>query len=503
MQICNIIIIFTLLLSLSYADFKIVASDGSLDDRFGKAVSLSENWLAIGANRDDDNGSNSGSVYVYSYENTEILEEHKILAFDGDYNDYFGKSLAIDDNWLVVGALYDNVNGEKSGSAYIYHYDDSNWHFHTKLIPPDGSPYDRFGYSIDIDDSHIVVGAVYDDDMGEDSGSVYVYSNESDSWVLKTKLYSSNHEAGDYFGVSVSLNIDRLAVGAAYNDQNGTNSGSVTLFKYEDDWEEQQILLAPDGQEYDLFGNDIDIYNNRLIVGAFHKDDIYMNSGSVYIYTLLDDLFNFSFSLSPTDQSLNDNFGLSVSIFEDFISVGSIDDDNGLNSGAVYIYQIDDYAALNELKYIPEDASEYDEFSGSISLYNNNILVGAQFDDDLGDSSGSAYLIAYKACSSELACNYNPDLFIDDSECIFPTNGFDCEDNCNQEIDECGVCGGFGVTGDVNYDAQTNIADIILVLEYILDLNIYDINFCSADMNSNSILNITDIILMIEIILSE
>ena len=109
-----------------------------------------------------------------------------------------------------------------------------------------------------------------------------------------SKLYSSNHEAGDFFGVSVSLNINRLAVGAAYNDQNGTNSGSVTLFKYEDDWEEQQILLAPDGQEYDLFGNDIDIYNNRLIVGAYHKDDIYMNSGAVYIYTLLDDLFNFS-----------------------------------------------------------------------------------------------------------------------------------------------------------------------------------------------------------------
>ena len=118
---CTIIFIF--LLSFVIADSKIVASDGNLDDRFGKAVSLSDNWLAVGANRDDDNGSNSGSVYVYKYEQTQILEEYKILAFDGDHNDYFGKSLAIDDNWLVVGALYDDVNGEKSGSVYVYHYD--------------------------------------------------------------------------------------------------------------------------------------------------------------------------------------------------------------------------------------------------------------------------------------------------------------------------------------------------------------------------------------------
>ena len=501
MQVNNIIMIFILLLSFSNADSKIVASDGDLDDRFGKAVSLSENWLAIGANRDDDNGSNSGSVYIYNYENSQILEEHKILAFDGDYSDYFGKSLAIDNNWLVVGALYDDVNGEKSGSVYVYYYDGIDWQFHTKLIPPDGAPYDRFGYSVDIDDDYIVVGAVYDDDMGEDSGSVYLYTNESDSWVLKTKLYSSNHEEGDFFGFSVSININRLAVGSVYNDQNGINSGSVTLFKYENDWEEQQIILAPDGQEYDLFGNDVDIYNNRMIIGAFHKDDEYMNSGSVYIYTFSDELFNFSFSLSPMDQSVNDNFGLSVSIFEDFISVGSIDDDNGVNSGAVYIYQIDDYSILNELKYVPEDVSDYDEFSGSVSLYKNNILGGSQFDDDLGDSSGSAYLIAYKGCSNEFACNYNIDLIIDDSECIFPSNGFDCDGNCDQEIDECGVCGGSGVTGDVNYDSQTNIVDIILVLEYILDLNIYGINLCSADMNGNSILNITDIVIMLDIIL--
>jgi len=252
-----------------------------------------------------------------------------------------------------------------------------------------------------------------------------------------------------------------------------------------------------------LFGNDLAIDNNRMIVGAFHKDAGYLNSGSVYIYNFINDIFDFSFSLASSDQSINDNFGLSVSIFDNYISVGSVDDDNGINSGAVYIYEIDDYSVLNEIKYIPEDVSEYDEFSGSISLYNSNVLVGSQFDDDLGDSSGSAYLIEYKGCSNELACNYNPSLFIDDAQCIFEINGFDCDGNCDEAIDECGVCGGNGATGDVNYDAAINVMDIILVLDYILDPNIYDINICSADMNMNSILNITDIVIMLESILSQ
>ena len=72
---------------------KIIAFDGDIDDRFGKVVSLSDEWFAIGANRDDDNGANSGSVYIYKYENNTIVSEQKLIAFDGNNNDYFGRSL--------------------------------------------------------------------------------------------------------------------------------------------------------------------------------------------------------------------------------------------------------------------------------------------------------------------------------------------------------------------------------------------------------------------------
>ena len=152
-------LLILLLFSSLYADSKIVAQDGSPDDRFGKAVSLSGNWLAVGANRDDNiNGSNSGSVYIYEYENLDIINEFHIIPFDGEANDYFGKSLAIYNNWLVVSSIYDYVNGEKSGSAYVYHFDGYDWVFHSKLIPEDGAAFDRFGYSVDIYDRSSQVG---------------------------------------------------------------------------------------------------------------------------------------------------------------------------------------------------------------------------------------------------------------------------------------------------------------------------------------------------------
>ena len=498
MMIKLIILIF---FSTLYCDVKIVAQDGLPDDRFGKAVSLSDNWLAIGANRDDNaNGSNSGSVYVFRYENLNIIEEFYIIPSDGESNDYFGKSLSIYNEWLVVSSIYDNVNGEKSGSAYVYHFDGVDWIFHSKLVPEDGAAFDRFGYSIDIYNDVIAIGSVYDDDMGEDSGSVYVYRLENNQWNLESKLLSDSQEGGDIFGVSLSVDSDIIVVGAVFDDVMGLNSGSVSLFFYDDEtWIEAEKIVAFDGMEYDFFGNALDLNDGRLIVGAFHDNNLYNNSGSVYVYYInqnnTSDLID---KVVAFDEGVNDNFGQSVAIYGSYFSVGSLNDDNGLNSGAAYLYDIDD--DFNEIKYIPDDASQYDEFGGAISLYENTILVGSQYSDD---STGSAYLANIVGCPHDDACNYSVDLWLDEFVCEYPLNNFNCNGSCYEEIDECGVCGGIGITGDVNYDSITNIVDVVLIIEYILQSNIYDVNVCSVDINLNGIVNVTDVILVLEIILSE
>lgn len=494
-------LIIFLSFSILYSDAKIVAQDGSPDDRFGKAVSLSDNWLVAGANRDDNiNGSNSGSVYIYKYENLNIIDEFHIISFDGEANDYFGKSLSIYNNWLVVSSIYDNVNGEKSGSAYVYHFDESDWIFHSKLVPDDGAPFDRFGYSVDIYDDVIVIGSVYDDDMGEDSGSVYVYRLVNNQWNLESKLLSDSQEEGDFFGVTISIDSNLVAVGSVYDDVMGLNSGSVSLFSYNNGiWSEIEKIVAFDGMDYDFFGNALDLNNGKLVVGSFHDNNSYQNSGSVYLYEINQDnvsaLIN---KITAFDEGINDNFGQSVAIYGNYFAVGSLNDDNGLNSGAVYIYDIDD--EFNEIKYIPDDGSQYDEFGGSIALYENTILVGSQYSDD---SIGSAYLTNIEGCPYSNACNYSSDLWSDEFVCAYPINNFDCDGVCYEELDECGVCGGMGTSGDINYDQVINVVDVVLAIDYILQSNIYDINICSVDLSLNGIVNVTDVILLLEIILDE
>ena len=80
-----------------------------------------------------------------------ISNEIKIFPSDGEYNDYFGKSISLYENWLAVSSIYDDENGYKSGSVYIFHYNGSTWQEFSKIIPEDGAPSDRFGYSLDID----------------------------------------------------------------------------------------------------------------------------------------------------------------------------------------------------------------------------------------------------------------------------------------------------------------------------------------------------------------
>ena len=193
-------LILYIMFSLSFCDIKIVSEFGMPDDRFGRDVSLSNEWIAVGANRDDnENGSNAGSIYVYRYDDLEIIDEFFLVAPDGESNDYFGNPVSVFQNWLLTSSIYDNVKREKSGSAYLFKFNGESWVFHTKIIPEDGSPFDRFGYSLDIYDNQVIIGSVYDDDLAENAGSAYVYELLNEQWVFKQKLKLDSPDVDDFF----------------------------------------------------------------------------------------------------------------------------------------------------------------------------------------------------------------------------------------------------------------------------------------------------------------
>ena len=133
--------------------------------------------------------------------------------------------------------------------------------------------------------------------------------------------------------------------------------------------------------------------------------------------------------------------------------------------------------------------------------FNNELIVGSQLDDDMGYDAGSAYIYTYRGCVDESACNFQENVIPFNASCIYSENGFDCDGNCNNFIDECGICGGLGANGDVNFDSNINITDVILVVDYVLESNSNDINLCTSDLNIDNVVNITDLIIIIETIL--
>jgi len=213
---------------------ELTASDGAAEDQFGYSVSISGGYAIVGAPYDDDNGTDSGSAYIF-YRHLKYIppnfvwvweEQAKLVASDGNDNDFFGYSVSISGDYAIVGAPYDDDYAVESGSAYIFKRDGANWVQQCKLTAPDAGLRDRFGWSVTYDGDYAIVGAA-----GAGSDSAYIFRRNGTSWLHTSKLTASDRELGDYFGMCVSVSGDYVMVGAPLDDDNGHDSGSAYLFR--------------------------------------------------------------------------------------------------------------------------------------------------------------------------------------------------------------------------------------------------------------------------------
>ena len=326
---------------------KLFASDGAANDHFGRSVSISGDLAIVGAFYDDDNGTNSGSAYIFApndvYPNN--WDQHsKLIASDGAADDRFGLSVSISSDYAIVGSYLDDDNGTNSGSAYIFapnDIDPNNWVEHTKLFASDGVANDQFGFSVSISGDLAIVGATFNDGGVNGSGSAYIFKWNGASWVQQQKLFASDGAANDQFGHSVSISGDLAIVGAPYDDDNGDASGSAYVFRFDGaNWVQQQKLLASDGAASDFFSySSVSISGGYAIVGAFNDDDNGSNSGSAYVFTWDGLGWVEQQKLTASDAAAGDWFGCSVSISSDYAIAGAYyDNDNGSGSGSAYIF---------------------------------------------------------------------------------------------------------------------------------------------------------------------
>ena len=324
------------------SEFKLTASDNAAGDEFGKSASISGDYAVVGALGDDDNGSGSGSAYVFKRTGTNWAQEAKLLPSDGAENDIFGLADSISGDYAVVGASRDDDNGDASGSAYVFNRSGTSWAQEAKLLASDGAANDFFGASASISGDYAVVGATGDDDNGDASGSAYMFKRSGTSWAQEAKLLPSDGAVGDFFGASVSISGDYAVVGAPFDDDNGDLSGSAYVFKRSGtSWTQEAKLLPSDGAAGDGFGAEVSISGDYAVVGAPNHDDNGTDAGSAYLFKRSGTSWTQEAKLLPSDGATGDHFGWggSASISGDYAVVGAWgDDDNGSNSGSAYVY---------------------------------------------------------------------------------------------------------------------------------------------------------------------
>ncbi len=260
---------------------KLIASDATLGDIFGWSVAISGNTALVGAHGDDDNGSSSGSAYLFDVTTGSQLA--KLTVSDAAADDRFGASVAISGNTALVGAYGDDDGGERSGSAYLF--DVTTGEQLAKLTAADAAAYDQFGWAVAISGNTALVGAWGNDDAGDRAGSAYLFDITTGEQLAK--LTASDAAAGDDFGCSVAISDGTALVGAYGDDDGGIGSGSAYLFDASDPLAPVQLhkLTVSNGSAFDQFGGSVAISGNTALVGAYSDDDDAGDSGSAYLFS--------------------------------------------------------------------------------------------------------------------------------------------------------------------------------------------------------------------------
>ena len=278
------------------------AFDRAEDDQFGASVALDGDWLIVGSNHDDDKGENSGSVYVYRHDGSEYVFDQKLNMTQNGGNDRFGWRVAIQGDILLAAAYWDSYYaiGWQSGSVAIFRRDGGAWTQQQVLIGGVSDEFDQFGYSIDLDDEVIVVGArQYGDpeqaDQYAEQGIVFVYRIvaplEAMPWSILEeveRIEPPEASPGLLFGSSVNIEDGRIIVGVEMDDEAGQRAGAAHVYEYSPggEWVEEHKLTAPDATTGDRFGFATAISGDTLFVGAPEAGPENDASGAVYQFDL-------------------------------------------------------------------------------------------------------------------------------------------------------------------------------------------------------------------------
>jgi hypothetical protein len=344
---------------------KLIPIDLESGDRFGSSVAIDGDTAIIGAAGEGDVGSfGNGAAYVFTRSGGVWTEQGKLLASDGDSYDYFGNSVALDDDTAVIGARGEDDGGtDLNGAAYVFTRSGGVWTEQAKLLASDKSDLDLFGSSVALDGDTAIIGEDnVDDSAGLPNGTAYVFTRSDGVWTEQVKLLPSDRQGGDKFGYSVALDRDTAVIGAYSVDEGETRSiGAAYIFTRSGGvWTEQVKLLASDKFDIDLFGYSVALDGDTALIAAYRANDgEKWDTGAAYVFTRSGGAWTEQVKLLASDRDSYDYFGNSVALDGGTAVIGALDKGDG---GVAYVFALTpvaiDPVAIDDGPYVLDEGRE-------------------------------------------------------------------------------------------------------------------------------------------------
>lgn len=324
----------------------ITASDREADDRFGTSVAIDGNRVVVGAPFDDDIANSTGAVYIFEYDGTNWNEITKLTDPALQANDEFGHDVSINGDWIAIGVPKDDDLNANSGAVWMYEFDGTNWTYHSTLTSAFTEfGEELFGYSVSVNGARLAVGSPLDDDAATDAGNAFIYDYDGTNWNFTEKLVPSDGGNSFSFGFDLELDQDQVIVGAYGGNPNLLSAGAAYIYQFDgSNWNEQQIIFSNDATADDWFGYKVGIDGETAIMSAINDDDNGTSSGSVYVYRWDQTEWIQEFKVISNDGNNGDEYGNAIAIDDlDFIVGAYKRDISGSNSGKGYAYSLCSY----------------------------------------------------------------------------------------------------------------------------------------------------------------
>jgi len=391
---------------------QLTASGGSANNAFGYSVAINSDTVVVGAV-----GANSyqGVAYVFTKSAngwSNMTETAQLTAVDGAAYDYFGESVAVSDDTVVVGAPHHVVgSNQNQGAAYIFVKPLSGWNNMTQtaeLTSSDGAQGDAFGCAVAVSANTVVVGAAYANiDSNPNQGAAYVFVRPATGWADMTqtaKLTSSSGAAYDYFGQAVSVAGNTIvasapAVTVGDNPYQGVAYVFVEPVNGWTSMTQLAELTASDGAAYDYFGESVSVSGDTMAVGAPGKTvGGNRNQGAAYIFVQPQNGWvnmTQTAELTASDGGVFDEFASAIAVNGDLIVIGSPHDTVNGNSaqGAAYLFVKPSagWTTTSDFtnKFTLNGGSPYEFFGSAVSLTGNAAVVGDYY---YSDDQGAAFV---------------------------------------------------------------------------------------------------------------